>query len=147
MSHISLILFEHERTPYGDLLGEIQIGDFAEKLHVATDYWEPRQYQEQWDDALSRLLSGAEKGAFITSLDDPRAAGGRAFLWLFYRGGADVVFQHQLLFLDDFGAPFDPHAAERWVPERETVSEEGDPISEWWIPFGGLRGEARIVGA
>lgn len=145
MGQISLALFTGRHTPYGDAIGEIQIGSFREEFHLSTSYWTPRDYESQWREALHDLDLGASKGCLIASLDDPGSAGGRAFLWLFYRDGTDVVFQNQILLLADCDPPFVPSLAERWVPVRETVSEDGSPVSEWSVPFADLKFDVRIA--
>lgn len=144
MGHLRLKLFGDRQTRFGDAVGEISIGSFSEEFGVVTHYWAPRQYEEQWVSALGQLASGAVKGAIIASIDDPAIPGGRAWIWAFYRDGEDVVFQNILLFLDECAPAFSPTDPLPCVPDRETVSEDGEPISEWRVPLTGLETSVEV---
>lgn len=146
MSRVALTLFAKKRTKFGDAVGRIQIGSFTEDFHVSAEYWKPQQYEEQWNEALRQLLLGASEGCFIASLDNPFVPGGRVFLWVFYRDGSDVVFQNLFLSLEECQPRFVPEEAREWIPVRETVSEDGDPISEWRVPFSNLKTSAELRG-
>lgn len=145
MAEISICLNTQRRTPYGDLVGTIQLGVFEEDFHVSTRHWGPHRYARQWKTALTGLTEGNSRGCFVCSLEDPSLSDSRAFLWCYYRLGEEVVFQNVMLFLDEVDSPLRQHSFESWVPARETVSEDGDSISEWAIPLAGLTTAVRIV--
>lgn len=138
MSCIAMTLYPKQTTMYGDTVGEIQIGDFKETFGVSMRYWSYVQYLEHWKEALGNLFSGDSKGALISSMDNPTVGGGFAVLWVFYRVGADVVFQNRMLILDDCRPPFDPAEVDRWIPERTTHDEDGMRVSEWRVSFSDL---------
>lgn len=140
MAKISICLNTQRRTPYGDLVGTIQVGVFEENFHVSTTRWEPDRYARQWSAALSGLTEGKPRGCFVCSMEDSRA-----FLWCYYRLGEEVVFQNVMRFLDEVDSPLRQGSFESWVPARETVSEDGESISEWAIPLAGLTTAVRLV--
>ena len=55
-----------------------------------------------------------------------------------YCEGHDVFLQNHLLFLDQIDGVFDPSQPYAHIPSRETVSEDGEPISEWKITLDDL---------
>ncbi|MGE0784792.1 MAG: hypothetical protein AB7S26_03815 [Sandaracinaceae bacterium] len=140
MSVIEMTLHQGRRTEYDELLATIKIGDFCEQFPVSTVYWTPEQYLGQWRQALEELAAGSPKGCMIASVEDPDVVGSKAFLWIFYRDESDVVFQNMLLFLDDWRPDLTETASglSDWTPPREVVSEDGQRISEWRVPFSGL---------
>lgn len=94
------------RGPGGEEQGEITVGDFVERFaYVAST-------ASEWKAELQRLIDGA---LVVALVHDPR------FAWVVYREG-DRCFVQQRFSLDGQFLDLLP---------RETVTEDGDPISEW----------------
>lgn len=100
--------------PDGQRLGRITIGDFTERFACHVVNGTVDQLNVDWRKALAQLVAGASCVALV---HDPR------FAWLVYRD-ADTCFVQQKLSLD---GEFDLNTP------RQTVSDDGDRISEWPI--------------
>ncbi|WP_226963066.1 hypothetical protein [Streptomyces mimosae] len=112
-------------------MGVIRIGDFQEDFHASLSFWSADDYRRSWRSAFVALADdSAATSCLVTSITDP-ANSNFIFCWPLYRSGETVFVQNSLIFLEELTSPFDP--AEPWhsVLPRETVSEEGRPISEW----------------
>jgi len=48
-----------------------------------------------------------------------------------YRDRDIIYFQEQIRFLAELSEAFDPDAVEKFVLPRDTISEDGEAISEW----------------
>ena len=118
----------------GDLVasGVLKIGDFTESLQISLSYWNREQYLDQWREALERLLKGGSSSAIVTTMYDSNTAN-FIFWWVMYLIGDSVHIQNHVLFLDELEQPFDEFNLYRFIPKRETHTEEGEPISEWVI--------------
>ncbi|WNJ95662.1 hypothetical protein RND59_00630 [Vibrio ruber] len=114
------------------LVGNIKIEDFSEDFHVPLSYWDRNEYLSQWTKGLEVIFSGGKKSAFITAMYNPTTAN-FIFWWIIYRVGNDVYIQNYVLFVDELKEPFDENNFIRYVPERETITEDGAPISEWKV--------------
>lgn len=125
-------------TSWPDGRGEIRIGDFRERFEVSFEYWSPSDYERQWREALGTLAEEGGASALITSMTNPRSAN-FLFWWPAYREDEMVFFQNGVLLLDDLTKPFDVSRYDEFVPPRERVTEDGEPISEWWVPIADIR--------
>ncbi|HEX6052951.1 MAG TPA: hypothetical protein VFZ21_26975 [Gemmatimonadaceae bacterium] len=94
-------------------------------------------YERQWLGAARRLVSGADRAMFLVSYSGPQAA--FHFAWPAWRDGDRVRIQNWLVLTEQLPAPFDPEQADLSVRERETVTEDGDPISEWEVRMADVR--------
>ena len=106
------VLPPSERGPDHERLGRITIGDFAERFACHDTNVSVDDFTVGWRDRLKSLIQGE---AAVALVHDPR------FAWIVYREG-DECFVQQKLALDGRFEPIQP---------RETVSEDGDRISEW----------------
>lgn len=118
--------------------GEIQIGAFSERFRSDVSYWGTERYERQWLDAVSNLLRGHDRTALLTSLVNPETANFVRF-WTLHRVGDAIAVQEQICFMDSLHEPFDPESVERFVPPRETVTEDGHRISEWSTTIASLQ--------
>lgn len=112
----------------------ITIGGFQERFESSVEFWSESQYELQWAKAVQRLLSGAAKSALITSITDPSSANFLVW-WPIYKIGSSVHFQTHVLFLSELDRAFDPENPYQHIPQRATTSDDGEPISEWVLPF------------
>jgi CdiI N-terminal domain len=117
--------------------GEIRIGSFSERFAADLTFWGQARYERQWLEAAGRIVSH-ESAVFVTSVPDPASANFVRW-WAMYREGEAVVLQEQICFLEELAGPFDPDRPERFLRERESVSEDGDEVSEWRTTVGAVR--------
>jgi hypothetical protein len=99
------------------------LGDHTENFLAPLGEWERRDYECHWIEAAERLLKGAERTAFITAAFQ--------FWWPMWSEGADIFVQEQLLWLVPSAGQFErsnPYAA---VGARVSISDDGQPVSEW----------------
>jgi hypothetical protein len=115
-------------------VGEIIIGEYLERFEVSTSFWSVEDYQEHWKQAIRRVINGEDKSCLITSMYNPESAN-FIFWWPIYRVESEVFIQNQVLFLNDETIPFNPRDPYASVKDRETLTEDGLPISEWVVPL------------
>src|SRR3546814_12582527 len=118
------LLPETERGPSGERLGEIAIGTFRERFACSSARGSLVHLESEWHNALHALVAGS---AVAVLQHDPR------FAWIVYREGKECHVQQKLSLDGKFAD----------VLPRETVSPEGDRISEWDTT---VRSEERRVG-
>jgi CdiI N-terminal domain len=110
--------------------GSIQIGDFQEKFEIDISFWSAIDYVNHWNRSILMIINGYEKSCLITSLSTPESSN-YIFWWPMYRISDKVFIQNGILLLDQISEPFDIMNPYNYVPEREIISEDGQPISEW----------------
>jgi len=118
--------------------GEIRAGQFHEQFEASIEFWNKIQYQIHWHTQILKILDKNDKSCLITSITNPSTAN-FIFWWPIYKIGDLCFIQNQILFLDKLFEPFDPANPCRYVPDRQTITEDGDPISEWVISLNDLR--------
>jgi hypothetical protein len=116
----------------GIRLGEIRIDDFVETFEMSVSFWDSNDYLNHWKDALGRIVSGYHKSCLITSMHDPKNANFIVW-WPIFREESVVIFQNQILFMNQLDTPFNPKDPFAHVGERKRVSESKYPISEWSV--------------
>lgn len=114
--------------------GRITIGSFSEVFEASLEFWTEDDYKRHWNSAIRRTTEGNVKSCLITSITNPQTAN-FLFWWPVYRDGDQAVFQNQVLFLHESRASFNPAEPYDFVPDRETLSEDGAPVSEWRVPL------------
>ena len=118
-------------------VGTIVLGEYRDGFEISLEWWGRAAYEQQWLGAAKRLLSGAECVMFLVSYNGPDATFHLA--WPVWRNGDSVHVQNCLVLTEQLPTPFNPDEAHRIVGMRETVSEEGEPISEWVISLADVR--------
>jgi hypothetical protein len=121
------------------LCGTILLGDLDEEaFHAPISYWTRLNYEQHWRDGLLRILSGAESSCLITLMYDPRLAN---FInwWPMYRVDDLVMVQNHLLFMDQLSVAFDEKNPFQSIKPRQTVTPEGEKVSEWSIEIGEIQ--------
>lgn len=113
-------------------IGKIRIGSFSETFHVPLSYWTRDKYRSQWKAAIYKLIHGENKVALITSMYSPKNAN-FILWWKMYRIEENIHIQNQVLFMEDLDKEFDEENIYQFIPERRTLTEDGDSISEWII--------------
>jgi CdiI N-terminal domain len=125
------VVFDRNHDPRAEVgRGSIRIGEFEEVFEMVFEYWSLPRYMAQWREGVKRIIDGHSMSCLLTSVTNPVTAN-FIFWWPIYRVQETVVFQNQMLFLDLLNEPFDVNNPYQFVDPRETVSEDGLPISEW----------------
>lgn len=142
------IEFKSDAAPHrqpsepGSRYGQITLGDFRETFISVQTFWDAARYEVHWREALDRIVRDGRDSCLITSIAGPDKSH-ILFWWPLYRDGDSVLVQNSILFLDDLPERFNPERPFRSVPVRTTVSEDGDPISEWRVSVADVEAFAR----
>lgn len=109
--------------------GQIQIDDFIESFESEFCFWSKSDYEAHWLKASEELSSGKDV-SFITSITNP---GSSNFIrtWTCYVKNKELIFQENILFLDDIPFEFNIATPHENVLPYESVTHDGDDISEW----------------
>ena len=118
-------------------VGTIVLGEDRDGFEVSLEWWGRAAYQRQWLEAARRLVNGTDRVMFLVSYDGPDATFHLA--WPAWRDGNRVHVQNWLVLTEQLSTPFDPDAADRFVRDRQTTNEDGEPISEWDVDFEDVR--------
>jgi hypothetical protein len=113
--------------------GEMTLGAGRERFQSDLAVLSMRDYETQWRDAISRILSRRASSVLITSWRPPGA--GFHVAWPMWREGATVRVRQRLFPNDQLPQPFDPAMVYDLVGERRTADEEGERTSEWRVPL------------
>jgi hypothetical protein len=113
-------------------LGLICIGDLKEHFIAPLSCWSENDYKVHWRQSLERVVADETTSALIVSMHDPVTANLITW-WPMYRIGEIIYFQNHLLFLEKLTAPFDVISPYKSVEERQTITEDGNKISEWEV--------------
>ncbi len=133
----SIEVVERDPSPVrnGDYLGRIRFGDFTERFAVAAGYWSPGDYERSWHRSLHKLVCGADAVALMSSMHKPGTD--RPFrAWIGFRDGSVVRFQDVLLLPGTTDLRFSDDDSLLKLPERRTIAEGGDAVSEWSVALG-----------
>ncbi|HHB1562324.1 TPA: hypothetical protein ACN98A_004435 [Vibrio parahaemolyticus] len=115
----------------GDGLGKIVIGSYEEHFVSDLNFWKVSDYIEHWNVAREVLTTGTSV-SFITSITEPENSN---FIrsWVCYYDNGELVFQEHMLFLDEPDFEFNIDEPHKNVRPYESITEEGEKISEWRI--------------
>jgi hypothetical protein len=95
--------------------------------------WLQRDYEAQWREGIARLAAGEGSSALVTSYAGPSAA--FHFMWPMWRLGKDVIFTERLVPGEAIRASNIAESFYQAVGERRSQSDDGEPLSEWVVPF------------
>ncbi|WP_170944163.1 hypothetical protein, partial [Leptolyngbya sp. BC1307] len=87
------------------------------------------EYETHWQQA-SRSLEAGQSVSFIQSMHDPKSANFYT-IWAAYPAEGGVIFQEQILFLEELGRDFNIKHLHLNALPYSTFSEDGEPISQW----------------
>jgi hypothetical protein len=135
--------FDDVNTPAAS--GVLIIGDSKEGFVSSLYQWSKQQYETQWKQAVRILLEGNSKAALITEYLSPDAASHLQW-WAMYREGETVYLQNHLLFYDQLEKPFSIENPYESLQDRETISQEGQQISEWSVSILEIEQFACMIG-
>ncbi len=118
-------------------LGRIQIDDFSERFTLDTAGLDAEVYERLWRQQLRTLLEGRPIVTLPAWTGPPdRNAPRRA--WVLYREGDAVFVQDRLYVAESVPITVDPDGSILDVAPRETVTEDGERISEWRTSVGDI---------
>lgn len=129
--------FVERTSPEGLAYAEIDLNGFKEAFQVDLSFWSRRDYETQWRQAVERIIAGESRSCLIASMPDPATAN-FVFTWPMYALGDEVAVQNRVMFMDEIQGEFDPLNPYVHLGPRETLTEEGAPISEWRVSAGDL---------
>lgn len=109
----------------------ISVGDFTEEFLASMSYWDRSKYEKQWAEGLFKIIQGEAKSCLVACMYDPENANFIS-IWSLYNLHNAVVVQNNLIFIDELDTKFNERNLYLSIPERETVTEDGEPISEWY---------------
>lgn len=115
----------------GDAFGRITAGDLDERFYMSLKYWAPEDYHNHWLAALTHVNASADATSCLVSSMSHPAESDVIFCWPLFRDGDTVHVQNRILFLEELDAPLDLDQPWKALGARQTVSEDGDAISEW----------------
>jgi len=101
-------------------------------------HWSEHAYQAQWLKELNEIIHSRDRGALITSIHDP-SVGYRIWTWPMWKEGNEVHFQNRILFMLEPGPKFDSANLAEYVGDRQTLSEDGELISQWTVSLDAIR--------
>jgi hypothetical protein len=121
-----------------EVKGEIHIEDYIEGFYIPLEWWSIKDYERQWKEGIARLKNN-DTSCLVTTIYDPRI---KPFIewWVLYRIGNKIHIQPQGIFGDLYRErigikPFTPNTCYDFIPSRKILTNEGNKISEWIIPF------------
>jgi hypothetical protein len=128
-----------DATAVAEAAGTIRIGEFSEDFLASLTFWSANDYRKSWRRSFE-VLDGDDPSTscLVTSITEPEASN-FIFCWPLYRAGETVFVQNSIIFLEELTEPFDAAAPWKSVRPRETVNEDGLPISEWCTTMMALR--------
>jgi hypothetical protein len=118
-------------------VGEIIIGEFREFFHSSLSYWNKKQYLKQWKEGVNRICMGEANSSLITDMYDPSSSNIVQW-WVLHRNDDLVKVRNELLFLGNLKQPFIEESIYEYIEERQSVSKNGETISEWEVSISDL---------
>lgn len=132
--------YDDRTTPAAS--GVLTLGIAREAFLASLYQWKIEDYEEQWKQAITILLSKKSNAALITTYGSPDVATHLEW-WPMYLVDNNVYFQNHLLFYAQLPRRFSLESAFSFLRDRNTVNEEGRRISEWEVPLAELEAFAR----
>jgi len=129
---IRIRFVDGQLTEDGSAIGEIRLNDFTERFEAPLGFWNVKDYERQWALGLRLVSEGSSKSCLITAMYDPAVANFIVW-WPIYRERDHVVVQNQVLFMKRLKAKFDAEDPYRSIDDRVSVTEDGEPVSEWIV--------------
>jgi hypothetical protein len=122
-----------DSDPQYNLAGKITMGNFYESLIIPIHFWSKEDYLAQWKSALNEILSSTKsQSALIVHMLDPDD-NEYVICWPLYRIDEIVYIQSRIILPEDTNGIFELEKIQEYIGERETISEDGEIISEWEV--------------
>jgi hypothetical protein len=124
-------------------IGLFRAGTVEENFASSLYEWKKEDYEAQWRASLQHFVDGADRAVLITYYVNQKESSNLHW-WALYRGELGVVHvQDHMPWDSDFEKPFSIHQASSFLQDRITISETGDPISEWDVPLADIEAFVR----
>jgi hypothetical protein len=123
-------------------IGRIVAGELDEEFVSSLYEWNREAYERQWNDSLRQFVDGSDRAVLITWYVNPAESSNLQW-WALYRVDDFVYIQNRLPWYRDLAKTFSIADAQKYLPDRQTISEYRASISEWVVPF---RDVARFYG-
>lgn len=109
---------------------KIIINSFSEKLYIPISYWNIEDYITSWTVSLEKGILKKKNSVLLTTAYNLEETNFLQSWVLYYSSSQEIYIQNQIFFLNDYdGLNFEN--INNFVLKRETVTEDGDRISEW----------------
>jgi hypothetical protein len=128
---------DDDSTHSNSLRGKIRLGEFVEAFESSLQFWTRQDYEKQWVNGVRRVVLEHSDSCLISSLTDPENSN-FIFWWPIYIDGDKAIFHNQVLFINECQHKFDASQPSRSLHPRETVDEDGNKISEWFVQIADL---------
>jgi len=118
--------------PGREVLVEIKIGDFSERMATPLGYWTTDQYKKQWKHAADTLLENETNSTlFITQFYDPKEDGPGYVLecWWAYREADKVYMRNSYIVSEGMPKEWDLVSLDSLATSRNPK----DMVSEWVV--------------
>ncbi|MGB7282332.1 MAG: hypothetical protein WBE13_08735 [Candidatus Acidiferrum sp.] len=122
--------YDDPTTP--EARGVLILGEAKEYFGSSLYEWTKKEYETQWRNSIKTLLHGNDRAALITEYVGPQDATHLEW-WPLYVVADEVFIQNHLLFYDQLTEPFSTQNPFSFLPDRRTMNEEGEKISEWAV--------------
>lgn len=126
---IRVVDFHGERSPG---FGEITLGEDVERFKVSFVYWNKRDYEVQWIEALT-VASQERRNAFLYTSVQSTESGKLNFAWLCFPKTSGVAFQEALVKAEWMKLPTASQYA--LLGDYTAETDCGSPISEWLVSY------------
>ncbi len=115
-------------------VGEIKIGDFRETFIMPLDWWTVGDYETQWLEGIERIKH-CDESCLVTTIQDLKKIP-LIDWWILYKVGSTVYVQNELIAGDCLQTflnrgEFNRETCYDFIEPRQTVTEDGEKISEW----------------
>jgi len=125
------------RARKGFCKGQICIGKYKEDFEMALDFWSLDEYRQQLHEGLERLKDH-NQSCLITNFETTRTP--MIDWWILYKVGSTVYVQNELIAGDCLQTflnrgEFNRETCYDFIEPRQTVTEDGEKISEWSFEF------------
>jgi hypothetical protein len=120
--------------------GQVTIGDFKENFTIPLDTWTLENYEQQWKEGLERIKTHDVSCLVVTVQN--LSTNPLVELWTLYKQSNKIYIHNQLLnnaIMKELNFPYklaefnSVNCYDFINYPRETVSEDGEKISEWTI--------------
>lgn len=117
-------------------LGGLELGADSDSFSADLSTWSMPEYEAQWREGIARLAAGCESSGLVTSYAGPDAP--LHFMWPMWRVRDQIVFHEHLVPGDAITGPDVNDQFYQAVGQRRSRTDDGEPISEWTVPFSEL---------
>jgi hypothetical protein len=121
---------------------KIIMDDFREKFFISLEYWQEADYITQWKEGLQKItVEKAKQSLLVADIGKPKRDRYIA-TWAMYREGSVVFVQNTHLRINQKSRKLLKKREYKFIYDllqpRQTLTQSGNPISEWQISVSSL---------